>query len=214
MSKKEIEIVIPENLSEISLGQYMKVRNLTGSDTENAYTMISVLCNMTMDDVKGLPVDDFNNITTILAKTINKKSILKTRFHIGDVEYGLIPNFDNMSIGEYIDLDTFIRDEKDLHKALTVLFRKITYSHNGKYRIAKYTSEEDYDIMLDAPLDAARGVMVFFLNLSRELLNHIPQYLAAEMDKDIRFKQISTKNGVGIQAYLHSLTVSLEKLTM
>ena len=212
MNKKELNFTIPEQLSEITLGQYQRVSNLTGTDQENAITMVSVLCNISKEDARSIPLNEFNEIAEILAKTINKKSVFRSTFTIGETKYGMIPNFDDMSIGEYIDLDMFIRDEKDLHKAMTVLFRRIKYESHGQYDIVKYTTKEDYDIMLEAPLDVVRGVMVFFWNLSNELLKAIPQFLEEQVDKGIQSKQISMQSGDGIQAYLHSLTDNLEKL--
>jgi hypothetical protein len=34
---------------------------------------------------------------------------------MGGVEYGFIPNLQEISFGEYIDLDSFLPSEQDLH---------------------------------------------------------------------------------------------------
>ena len=38
------------------------------------------------------------------------------------VEYGFIPNLDDMSFGEYVDLDTYIGDWQNIHRAMAVLY--------------------------------------------------------------------------------------------
>lgn len=210
MDKKRYEITIPTEPSEITLGQYLLLRNISEEDEFGELKMISVLCDVEMDVVNKLSVDDFNSISETLAITINKQTKERARFKIGDVEYGFIPNLDDITIGEYIDLDNFIRDEKNLHKVMSILYRPITEDKFGKYRIKEYNSDEiDFDIMYDCPYDVVQNSLVFFYNLGNELLNHIPTYLTEQLDKNTVLRQTLEQSGVGIQVYIDSLTNSL-----
>ena len=174
--------------------------------------MISIFCDLTYNEARAIKVDDFNYIIETITRVLNKKSIFRQRFTIDNVKYGFIPNLDNMSFGEYIDLDTFIKNEEDLHKVMTVLYRQIEVESFGKYRIEDYTGEEDFDIMLDAPMDIVNAAIVFFWDLGNDLLRLIPNYLQKQLNKTIASKQISEQDGDGIRASMQSLTDNLENL--
>ena len=113
MGKRELKMSIPTGLNEITLEQYQRIQGLSGDDEQSAVKIVSVLCNITENEVRGLQVPDFNDIINTLSLVLTRKSIFQQRVTINKVEYGFIPNLDNITLGEYIDLDKFIREEKD-----------------------------------------------------------------------------------------------------
>ena len=84
------------------------------------------------------------------------------------IEYGFIPELDDMSLGEYIDLDTYIGDWENIHKAMNVLYRPIENKRKQQYVIQEYRAEINSDL-LDMPLDAVIGSVFFFYRLGSEL---------------------------------------------
>ena len=54
------------------------------------------------------------------------------------VEYGFIPDLDEVSLGEYIDLDNNASKWEQMHVAMNVLYRPIKTSKVGKYNIEEY----------------------------------------------------------------------------
>ena len=48
-------------------------------------------------------------------------------FKLGGIEYGLIPDFDDMSLGEYIDLDTYMGDWENMQIAMNVLYLSLIH---------------------------------------------------------------------------------------
>ena len=209
------EITIPTELREITLSKYLTLRKFVSDgsdDIEVSIKLISLMCDMTKDEVRGLGVGDFNSIIEMLTTTINKKSnyVKPPNFKLGEVEYGFIPNLDEMTFGEYIDLDTFIKNDEDLHKVMTVLYRPIIAQSFGKYKIAEYTGKEDYDIMLDAPMDAVNSSLVFFYTLGKVLLKVMTKYLELENQKGSASKLTSELSGDGTKASMVLLTETLE----
>ena len=65
---------------------------------------------------------------------------------------------------EYIDLDTFIGDYENLHRAMNVLYRPIKLKDKEKYLIEDYDSK-DPDIMKDMPMDAVLSSYTFFFTI-------------------------------------------------
>ena len=210
------EITIPTELREITLSKYLTLRKFVSDgsdDIEVSIKLISLMCDMTKDEVRGLGVGDFNSIIEMLTTTINKKSnyVKPPNFKLGEVEYGFIPNLDEMTFGEYIDLDTFIKNDEDLHKVMTVLYRPIIAQSFGKYKIAEYTGKEDYDIMLDAPMDAVNSSLVFFYTLGKDLVKATMKSLEEAMnEKDFQSSLTSELSGDGIKASMRLLMEALE----
>ena len=129
-----------------------------------------------------------------------------------------MPNMDDMSLGEYIDLEKYIADWADMHKALAVMYRPITKGNKDFYDIESYEGSYKYaDIMKDAPVTVALGAMVFFYHLGRELLKTTVDSLAREAKQAIQQERNnpSEQSGDGINQSILSLeemSESLEKL--
>lgn len=214
MNSKTLEINIPTDLSEITLRQYLLIQKHieTGIDVE--LNLISILCDLSIDEIRSIKHNEFTDIVNILNDLLNKKSIFIDKFKINNIEYGFIPNIDDMTFGEYIDLDTYIKNPEDIHKVMTILFRPIKINSFGRYTIEDYTGKEDVNIMLDAPMNAVNGAMIFFYHLGNELLKAIPKFLKSEMKKGLLSKEISEKDGDGIVQSMQLLTENLQILMM
>ena len=116
-----------------------------------------------------------------------------------------------MSFGEYIDLDTYLGDWQLMNKAMSVLFRPITYKKKEQYLIEDYQSSDKYDLQ-NITLDIVFGSLVFFWNLRTELQNHILNYLANQKEVKVpQDFQDLIKNGVGINPFTDFAKVTLEK---
>jgi hypothetical protein len=141
-------------------------------------------------------------ITASLGKMFDVKSHrFINRFKLGGVEFGFIPDLDDMTFGEYTDLDSYIGDWDNMHKAMAVLYRPITKKGlNNTYEIEKYNGSITYsDVMKHAPLDVVFGANVFFYNLGNELLKSTMNYLENNTQMQTILQQHNSENdGVGI----------------
>ena len=122
-----------------------------------------------------------------------------------------------MTFGEFIDLDKYISDWDNMHKAMAVLFRPVIFKKNEFYRVMDYEGSHKYsDVMLDMPVNVAIGAMVFFYRLGNKLPRYTLGYLHQQMKKKAlphQLKQTLEKNGVGINQYLQSLKKMQQRLT-
>ena len=91
----------------------------------------------------------------------NQKPPLVREFTMKGKEYGFIPKLEDMSFGEYVDLDTYVGDFENIHRAMAVLYRPITQKYNDKYLIEEYEGD-DNEIMKDMPMDAVLSSIIFF----------------------------------------------------
>ena len=209
----KVEVYIPDTLSEITLGQYQRYLKLQQDNTnENllATKMIEIFCGLRNETIMAMKANSIKDITMILTDMFNEKPQLVREFKMGGVSYGFIPKVEDMSFGEYIDLDTFIGDYENLHRAMNVLYRPIKLKDKEKYLIEDYDSK-DPDVMKGMPMDAVLSSILFFYNLGMDLSKAM---LSSLEDKETNLAQYltSAENGDGINHFSDSLKEILEDL--
>lgn len=210
----KLTINIPESLNEVTLKQYQKwLKIAEGKEIDNflQQKMVEIFCNIELKQVLQIKAIDINNICENITKLFEQKPKFITKFNHNETEFGFIPKLDDMSFGEYIDLDTYLGDWQLMHKAMSVLFRPITYKKKEQYLIEDYQSSDKYDLQ-NITLDIVFGSLVFFWNLRTELQNHILNYLANQKEVKVpQDFQDLIKNGVGINPFTDFAKVTLEK---
>jgi len=211
----KIEINVPTSLNEVTLGQYQKYLKIAENNSDGNFLdakMIEIFCGIPLSDSYKLKMSSASAIVDILSELINQTPKHTERFEMNGIEYGFIPDLDEMSLGEYIDLDNNVSSWEQMHLAMNVLYRPIKTSKLGKYNIEEYDVKNP-ESMKDMPLGAAIGSVFFFYNLGIELSKHIVLYSNNQQEmEDIQGQQISEKNGVGINQFMLSLTGVLNDL--
>ena len=210
----KLTINIPESLNEVTLKQYQKWLKLAdGKEIDNflQQKMVEIFCNIPLKQVLQIKAIDINNICENINNLFKEKPKFIDRFKHNETEFGFIPKLDDMSFGEYIDLDTYLADWQLMHKAMSVLFRPIIFKRKEKYLIEDYETSEKFDLE-NITLDVVFGSIVFFWNLRTELQNHILNYLGKQKELNIPpdFRD-SLQNGVGINLFTDFAKETLEK---
>lgn len=212
----EFDIDIPTSLRGVKLKDWVKFMDIyqKNKDAESndfiEKKMLEIFCGIDLKQVYDLPISSFDNVVSHLYGVLSEKTPLVNTFKmVGtdnvEVEFGFIPNLDKMSYGEWEDLENYIVDDKDIHKAMAVLYRPLVYEIGGKYRIHKYNGTEYYsDIMKDMPIDIALGAKVFFYRLVKKLGDYTIASTLKEYqkEKEGNSEQISEENGKAIKQYL------------
>lgn len=183
----KLKINIPEALNEITLNQYQKWLKIAEGkqlDTFLQQKMVEIFCNIPLKQVLQIKAIDVDNICNELNKLFTQDSKFIDKFNLNDLEFGFIPKLDEMTFGEYVDLDNYISDWQLMHKAMGVLFRPITYKRKDQYLIEDYESSEKYD-MKNITLDIVLGSLVFFYDLKNELKKAILNYLATQKETEV-----------------------------
>jgi len=218
ISMKQLKIDIPKSLRGITLKEYQRFYKLS-EDNKDAQDpeflnlkMLEVFCGLTLKEAYNMKLTDFNFVITHLNELFKGDTPMISRFSLKDpngteVEFGFIPKLDSISLGEFVDLDTYMADWSDMHKAMAVLYRPVTFEKKGMYLIEDYESSDKYsEAMKDMPIDIALGAVVFFYRLGKELSVYLMGYLQREAQKeDSELKQTLAENGVGINQFMQSL---------
>jgi len=209
-----INIEIPTKLSDITLGQYKRFLNIQKQTEESHFLnakAIEIFCDVELKNVMRLKMADFDKITNRINSLFEQKPKLVQRFKIDSVEYGFHPQLDELTLGEYIDVDTYIADWGNMEKAMNVLYRPIENKLKDRYSIKEYNVDTS-DNLLDMPMDAVLSSIFFLWNLGIDLSKTILNYSETEGEQNLMHKQILAENGDGISQYTHSLMGILQDL--
>ena len=210
----KLKITVPTSLNEITLGQYQEFLKLGEIDEAKLQLKsIEIFCNVPEQVVRNMKATDIAEISGIISSMFDTKHSLINRFKMDGVEYGFIPELEEMTFGEYIDLDTFIGDNNNLHRAVNVLFRPVELKRGDRYIIKDY-NPDDSEKAKDFPLDAVLGAVVFFYNLGKELSTVILNSLDEKNQETLAQYLHSQENGVGTTQSLESLTEILQSLNI
>ena len=199
-----MKITIPENINDITLVQYQRYTELMNRDDlkehDRNVRKIQIFTGLKPEQVKQISSSDYAEIISMIDLALEKDYPFTPTFFIQDVEFGFVPNLDKITAGEYIDISKYENDVQTFHNLMAVLFRPILKKDAlDNYSIISYQGTEQYaEIMKLMPLSAVTGALVFFSNLSNELLIYTERFLEEEQARADK-RQTTLKNGGGMQ---------------
>ena len=213
----KINITIPENLNEITLYQYQRFEKLIKDNEPSEFVnqkTIEIFCNIELKDVARIRIAEVSEILKHINGLLQQKPKLTQTFKLGVYEFGFIPKLEDLSSGEYIDIESYLSDTQTLHKAMAVLFRPIKTKVNKLYTIEEYESSEKYsEVLKYMPLDVALGCMLFFSTLLNDCVSGLTDYIQNEAEQSEQVKNLLAKNGVGINQFTQQLKETFSTLT-
>jgi len=202
----KVDLQVPTSLNDIPLYQYQKfIKTFENTDdiTEEyaGIKMLEIFCGLKIDEALDVKISDVNKITDKINKALSEKPLLVTRFKIGNTEFGFVPQLDDLTFGEFVDIENNIGDWETMHKAMAVLYRPITDRIKGKYQIEKYRGDSWHDAMLNMPSSVAISSINFFFHLENDLLKATLAYSEGQIQEVLQDEPtISINNGGGITA--------------
>ena len=212
----KVNLRIPTSLNEITLAQYQEFAKLEADldktkDTAIQLKIVEIFCKVPEVVVRNMKATDIAEICEIINTMFDTEHQLINRFRLKGIDYGFIPELDDMSFGEYIDLDTFISDNDNLHRAVNVLFRPIEYKRGNRYKIKDYNPDTS-ETAKDFPLDVVLGAIVFFYSLGKDLSMVMLNSLDSKNEKALAQHLISQPSGAGSIHSMQSLKAILQDL--
>jgi trehalose/maltose hydrolase-like predicted phosphorylase len=181
-----MKINIPENISEVTLGQFQKYMELLERDLDIMTfnkRKVSIFTNVPYKELlfKSIRAVDFERISKQVDLALNTAVSFESTFKLDGLEFGFINDFEEISLGEFADLEKYQTSQNDLHNLMAILFRPIRNKAHGRYEIESYKGTAEYaEQMKLMPLNIANGALVFFLNLANELEDYTLKYSSVE----------------------------------
>ena len=171
---------LPTSWDEVSIGQYSKL--MIAVDKEDSTEIELMVKSLeALADIPGglltkVPIkmlrEAYKQLVELTSTLPNRE--LTRVIEIDGVEYGFIPNWDELSLGEFVDLDNYLQDGfNNLSKVFAVLYRPVLKRDDIKYIIEDYNLK---DIIKRRELfnnrmsiDTVYAALVFFCNIGRKL---------------------------------------------
>ena len=128
-------------------------------------------------------------------KNIEKQT--KTNFkhivEIDGVEYGFHPNLEDITLGEWADIETFVQKgiNKSLPEIMAILYREITEKEQNIYTIKAYNGNINIraEKFKKMKAEQVQGAMVFFWTFVSVLSTTLLSYLNENIAKMTTLKQ-------------------------
>jgi hypothetical protein len=224
----DLELRVPQQLSAIKLEQYQRylaiAKNVDEEDKQNEFLNLKALeifCGLSLKDSYNLPMNTFDGVLEQLSRCFQEKTDLVQRFKMTGsdgvtAEFGFIPNLDKITFGEYIDLESYVSDWDNMHKAMAVMYRPIIGGKKELYQIEPYEGSDRWsEVMKDAPVNVALGAMVFFYRLGTKLSRYTMNSLLEQekTEGSTVLKRALEESGVGINQYTDLLEEMSKNLT-
>lgn len=193
---------IPRKKKDILAKTYIEYENYVRSlDEKNIdhdellKNTIKIFYDIDDEQYKNLSYQDVINLNKIIENILKMPSKLVTKFKHNNKIYGIIPNFDDIKMLEWVDLNT-----DDVLQQICILYRPVKHKLFNKYTIEKYVEPSDLKDVIT--LDIYLGFIGFFLTINKDLMNYTLSFLA-EQDLDQEQKKNLQKNGDGLSGWIN-----------
>tara|TARA_Y100000593_G_scaffold94281_2_gene192649 strand:- start:809 stop:1450 length:642 start_codon:yes stop_codon:yes gene_type:complete len=211
-----LEFIIPTTWKEVKLKNYRKYmlsqKDSNKSDIMKLIEMVSFFCETSTENVSKIGLKDLQTITNKLSKLLdNKTTQLTQTFYLNGITYGFINNWDEITIGEYADIEEYIKKGfwENAHHILSIFYRPIIVKDEDsinkdmvqkEYVIEPYTPNPNRaKDFLNISMDLVLGATNFFLLLGAELMTITSNYTIEEAQRILEKKKPPTINGDGMQ---------------
>lgn len=203
--KKAIQV--PTELNDIPLYKYQQFLQIDqdASDDFKAKRVLQLFCGVTPKEYRHIKHQDIENLLFKIGNVLNSQPKFQRTFEIDGVRYGLIPNFDDMTMGEFVDLDSVKDYKKETDKLMSILYRRIVKEDGLRYEIEPYNTAYSFK---NIPAGVALGALVFFWTIGRDCLTATQKFTNRKAKQTQRFKGL-VKSGDGTAQSLASAMETL-----
>lgn len=171
------------NWSDVTLDTYSElIRYKKKNNSSEAYKLIKELTDIPKQFAKALSLKDIAAVLSNLAEIQSlQDSELLNIIRIDGVNYGFHPNLEEITLGEFADLETYIQQgyENHLKEILAILYRPVTKQDKKKYNIEPYDGNIEERLKAFGKMKAkqVQGALVFFYDFGSVLLVTLQSFL-------------------------------------
>ena len=190
--------------SDVTLEKWISLIDLeAGSKTKEAEETIATLSDIPRKLIKELSIRDVAIIMKKLAELQNRQDTVLTKvIEIDGIEYGMHPNLDDITLGEYADIETFIKGglEKNMPELMSVLFRPVIERKNEVYTIAAYDGDITIraETMKKMSAEQVQSTLFFFYNFVIGFSKIMPSFLIEQTQEKVKQLQTETLQNAGV----------------
>ena len=169
------EFTLINKWSDVTLESWGKLVDFKKeSPSEEALKTIATLSDIPQKYIKALSIKDVASILSNLAEIQAEESTLLQRIiKLDGVEYGFHPNLDEITLGEYADIEHLIESgfEENMANIIAILYRPILSKDGSSYTIEAYDGnyDERANVIKNMKAQEVQSSLLFFWNFGSVL---------------------------------------------
>jgi hypothetical protein len=198
-----------DNYNKLTIGKYLELVEIIEDDTladiDKNVEIIALLDDKEVDVIYDLPLTEFNEkiqMTSFLYEE-PKPLQVSTVYKLGKMELETCLNLNDLTTAQFIDYQTYVKDDKKLVELLSVFLIPKGHKYNKDYDIVEVQNV----IRENMPVTQAMGLSAFFLLLSKSLLKASLTYSIKKLKKMMRKEKDMKKKEMMKQA-IHNLQLN------
>ena len=192
-----------DSWSDVNMGDWLTLINFKeGSKAKEAEETIAALSDMPKQVIKSLSLKDVVTLTSAVAKLqAEQDTILKKIFEIDGVEYGMHPDLSEITLGEYADIETLMKEgiEDNMPELMAILFRPVIEKEGDAYVIEAYDGviKIRAELMKKMSSVQVQSALVFFWHIGTVFWKVLPLCLTERTQAAITQAQTEILQSVG-----------------
>jgi hypothetical protein len=154
-----MKIELPLNWKDLRLGELQAYMTAT-TDLDR----LTALTNVPRETLEKIPAGDIRKAYKHMAKLMSSETYkFEPILLIDGVRYGIIPDWREFSLGEWIDANEYLADLwPNAHKLMALLYRPVKWELRGNYGIEAYTAKENPEPFKNLSAEHLSGAVLFF----------------------------------------------------
>ena len=197
---------IKNKWEELTLNEVLLIQQIISADIDDTYkasNILAVLSGKEVDEIECLPIQKFIKLTPNLEflQTTPKRGKHSDVYTINDKRYELHADITDISTAQYIDYQTYMKEETpDLVKLTSVFLIPENHKYNDGYKMEDVW--EDIGNMKFTDVDA----IAFFLRKQFALYTMIT---ADSLNREMKKEKVKKKDRDRVLLPLHNMALSL-----
>lgn len=194
---------IKKTWQEVTIEMYQELNNIQSDNEATIFIeRVAVLADCDPEDIRQMSVPNFRKLQEDL-KFLQTEvpADVEPKFEMNGVKYGMIPQLNFITAGEWIDAETWKEQPIDnMHLYAALLYRPVTKENaDGTYEIEPHKPQGFLEraelFKKEMSIAKIHGTVLFFSTLGITLMPILAEYSTielTEMQKILKMKQTQT----------------------
>ena len=175
----------PDSWNEINISTFQELRSVNDGDNK-MFEIVSILIDEDPEEIKKWDLASFKRVSDALTwtNTLPTKEDFKKVIEIDGVKYGFVERLSSLNLGQWMDIETYLRDTiVNLHKLMAIFYRPIISERPIIIEPYDSVSGAKRAELFKYKLSIAEcyGALVFFSTIERESLLNSQAYSLKQM---------------------------------
>jgi hypothetical protein len=179
---------LKKSWDDVTIGMWQELSLIdTQSEITRFIEQISILTDADPEEIRRMSMTDFSKFRTEVAFIETSPTPdVKIKFEIDGKKYGMIPQLDFITAGEWIDAETWKDDSvANIHLYAALLYRPITKEEGESYEIEPHKPGgfmERSELFRDKlSITIIHGAVLFFSSIAIDFTRILADYSASQV---------------------------------